>query len=546
MPSPVPFERPIRLREVRLITGLILATFLLTHLSNHALGLLSLGAMEWGRRWFGLIWRSPLGTVALFGAVLIHYVLGLQALYRRRTLRMPVREAAQLSFGLVLPFLLIPHVSGTRLDFWLTGHDPNYRDVLQTLWAQSSFIVLRQSFALAIAWTHACLGIYFWLRYREWFSRKALLLYTGAILIPLLALLGFAEAGRAVAQMPPPPDRPTAASVAAVQTSLYVGFGAMLAAAVLLRAGRIMWNWSTRISIAYPGGRVVTVPTGFSVLEASRRAGIAHASVCGGRGRCSTCRIRVSEGLDGQPAPNAQERATLARIKAGGDVRLACQFRPTGDLSVVPLVLTGHTQSARLPSRLRGQERQVAVLFCDLRGFTTFAENRLPFDTVFILNRYFELVGEAVRHAGGHLDKFVGDGALALFGLDEAPDVASGQAVEAAKRIRIGLDTLNREFAGEIERPFRIAMGLHVGSAIVGEMGYGAATSLTAVGDTINTASRLESLAKELDAELVLSDEVVKRAELDVAAMDRKTLALRGRAAPITAWIVPSVDDLKS
>src|SRR4051812_32479856 len=91
----------------------------------------------------------------------------------------------------------------------------------------------------------------------------------------------------------------------------------------------------------HPGGRIVTSPRGFSVLEASRMAGIPHISVCGGRGRCSTCRVRVIEGLDAQPAPTPQEGAALARIKAGPDVRLACQFQPADDLTIVPILATG-------------------------------------------------------------------------------------------------------------------------------------------------------------------------------------------------------------
>jgi adenylate cyclase len=190
---------------------------------------------------------------------------------------------------------------------------------------------------------------------------------------------------------------------------------------------------------------------------------------------------------------------------------------------------------------MRGQEREIAVLFCDLRGFTSLSETRLPFDTVFILNRYFDVVGQAVEDAGGHMDKFIGDGALALFGLRDDPQTACRQALDAVIRIRSGVDELNEAYASELEQPLQIAMSLHVGPAVVGEMGYGQATSLTAVGDTLNTASRLEELAKERDAELVLSEEVARLAGLDQLNVERQTLTVRGRSQPITAWIVPQV-----
>src|ERR671917_581410 len=132
--SPAPFEDPIRLREVRLASGLILGAFLLTHFGNHALGLISVDAMEDGRRYFNLLWRNPLGAILLYGSLLLHFLLALQALYRRRTLRMPLREAMQLALGLVLPFLLIPHVTGTRIELALTGREADYPDVVRGLW----------------------------------------------------------------------------------------------------------------------------------------------------------------------------------------------------------------------------------------------------------------------------------------------------------------------------------------------------------------------------------------------------------------------------
>jgi adenylate cyclase len=552
VPTPPPFERPVRLREVRLASGLILGAFLLTHFGNHALGLVSVEAMEAGRRFFNLLWRNPLGTILLYGSLLLHFLLALQALYRRRTLRMPLKEALQLALGLALPFLLIAHVTGTRIEFALTGHDSGYPEVVRNLWVLSPGGGANQAAALLIAWLHGCIGIFFRLRPKPWFSRYALLLYTGALVVPLLALLGFAGAGQEIAAAPErfAPARYAASepdTLSDIRFGLRCAFAGLIGGALAARAVRIFRTWSKRLRITYPGSRVVTVPQGFSVLEASRTGGIPHPSVCGGRGRCSTCRVRVLEGHDAQPPPGAQERATLARIKAAPNVRLACQFRPVRDVSVAPVLAAG---AARLlepggSSRAaRGQEREIAVLFCDLRGFTSLTERRLPFDTVFLLNRYFEAVGRAVEDAGGHVDKFVGDGALALFGLSTGLEQAARQAVDAALRIRAGVAELNDAYASELDRPLRIAMSLHAGPAIVGQMGYGQATSLTAIGDTLNAASRLEELAKDLDAELVISDDLARRTTLDFAGHERRTLTIRGRTTPISVWIVRDVPAL--
>jgi adenylate cyclase len=335
-------------------------------------------------------------------------------------------------------------------------------------------------------------------------------------------------------------------TLADINTGLYAALSGLIAATLAARVIRTGLLHSRRIRVRYPNHQVAHVPLGFSVLEASRIAGIPHISVCGGRGRCSTCRVRVVEGLEGQPPPNNQERATLARIKAGPQVRLACQFRPVHDIAVVPILSTGRNGLTPLVrnGKAQGQERDIAVLFCDLRGFTGLTERNLPFDTVFILNRYFEMVGECVEDADGYIDKFIGDGALALFGLKTTPQQAAKQAIDAALRIRTGLNALNEQYASEFEKPLQIAMSLHAGPAIVGEMGYGQATSLTAVGDTINAASRLEGLAKDLDVELVISQDIAARAGLDLSNRERRTVPIRGRAAPIDGWIIPEMDEL--
>jgi adenylate cyclase len=458
---------------------------------------------------------------------------------------MPLREAAQLILGLSLPFLLIGHVMSTRIEFTVTGHEAGYPEVLQDLWVLFPANGAKQALTLLIAWLHFCIGIYFWLRTKSWFPRWTALLYAAALLVPVLALLGFAEAGKAIASGPAIQGfRPSAledARLGLVRTGLVVGFMVLIGGVFAARGLRSYRTLSTRIRVAYPGSKSATVPRGFSVLEASRLIGVPHASACGGRGRCSTCRIRVVEGLNGQPHPSPQEWATLNRIGAGPDIRLACQLRPTRDLAVVPVLSThrhGLVASLTGSQSTGGHERELAVLFCDLRGFTRFTEDRLPFDTVFLLNRYFEIVGHAVENTGGHLDKFIGDGALALFGVSASPEDASRQAFEAALRIVEGVRQLSEAHASELDRPLKVVVSLHAGPAILGEMGYGQASGLTAVGDTINVASRLESLAKELDVELVVSAELAERARLDLSAHDRQTVTVRGRAMPIDAWIV--------
>ena len=181
-----------------------------------------------------------------------------------------------------------------------------------------------------------------------------------------------------------------------------------------------------------------------------------------------------------------------------------------------------------------GQERGVAVLFADLRGFTRIAEKKLPYDVVFFLNCYFDAMGEAITREGGLINQFVGDGVMALFGVEEGPEKGCRQAIAAACAIVDAIDEMSEAFKEELEEPLRVGIGVHTGSTVVGQMGRGVAKYLTAVGDTVNTASRLQDLTKEYNCRLVVSAEVAERAGADVAAFPEYEIEVRNRTAPLT------------
>jgi adenylate cyclase len=544
-------------RQVRLASGLVLFSFVATHLANHALGLVSLDAMEAGRGVFLTIWRSAPGTVALYGAFLVHFALALHAIYSRRAWRMPLGELAQLTFGLLLPFLLVDHVLGTRVLNETTGIRDHYARVIYNLWVVSPVGGVKQSFVLIVAWAHGCLGLYFWLRQRSWFARHQPVFLAAAVLLPSLALLGFIDAGQTIARLAEkggldasvtamPLGGEGTAIIDTVRTASYSVLATLVGGLFVLRFLRYLRLRRNMVEIRYGAGQAVRVPSGFSVLEASRRYGIPHNSTCGGKGRCSTCRVRVVEGLDRLAPPTETERKTLARINAGKDVRLACQLRAQSNLTVIPLLSTA-VAAAQVVPRLDvapGREQEVVVMFCDIRGFTKLVEARLPFDVVFLLNRYFAVVGSAVEAEGGKLDKFVGDGVMALFGVTaSALDPCRG-AFAAAVAIGEGIRELNQELAEELRAPLRLAIGVHVGPAVVGAVGYGSAIGITAIGDTVNIASRLEGAAKELDAYLVASERVARRANLDLLTAGQRTIDVRGRSGALNVVAFDDVHDL--
>src|SRR5262245_63020959 len=443
--------------------------------------------MAAGRAWFLALWRNPLGTTALYGALLVHWLLGLWLIYRRRTLRMPVWEAAQILLGLAIPPLLASHVVGTRLAHTMFGTDDPYTRVVLGLWVLNPWAGFRQSVLLLIAWTHGCIGLHFWLRLRPWYRRSFPVLLTGFVLVPVLAWLGFAEAGREVSTLARQPGFaqqvmaetrvPQLAARARLQqidAMLFRATWLLLGLTLLARGAReLVARRRPAVRLSYPEGRSALVPIGWTVPGASRAAGIPHASVCGGRGRCSTCRIRVAGDPALLPTPAPQEQRVLQRVGAPPNVRLACQLRPTRNLTVTPLLdaaAGAGLAHAPLGSR-NGEERDIAVLFADLRGFTRFAEHRLPYDVVFFLNRYFEAVGRAIADAGGIANQYTGDGVMALFGVDEGPETACRQALRASGAMIARIHEISESFGAELETPLRLGIGIHTGPAVVGEMG---------------------------------------------------------------------------
>lgn len=541
-------------RNLRLASGLVMAFFVATHLLNHALGLISLDALEAGRVVFLRFWRgTPAGPI-FFASVLTHLALAYHAIYQRRSWRMPPAEAVQLLLGIAIPPLLVIHVLGTAANARVHGVDDTYAYVLLALWTHDPMVALRQAAATLVVWCHACIGLHYWLRLKSWYGRARPGLYAGALLLPAFSLLGFVAAGREVDALNEDPAwrQGLLAAVRApaleelerllvVERWILAGLAAGLVAVLAARAVRSgAARRRHRVRVRYPGGREVRIAPGASILEASRANGIPHASVCGGRSRCSTCRVRINEGREGLPPPSPEERRVLDRIGVPPDVRLACQLRPRASVSVTPLLPpnVGPGDGLRAAKTMQGEERTVTVLFADLRGFTGLAETKLPYDVVFILNRYFRSMGEAIEAAGGRVDKFIGDGIMALFGIDAPPAAGAGQALAAARGMAEALRDLNDLLEPDLPEPLRIGMGIHAGPAIVGEMGYAEAVSVTAVGDTVNTASRLESLSKEFAAQLVVSSDAAALAGADLSSWPREAVRVRGRREPLALHVV--------
>jgi adenylate cyclase len=542
--------RGIGVRQIRLACALVLFSYLLSHFLNHGLGIISPQALADGVAFHVAFWRFLPVAIVFYTAAIVHGGLGIWALYQRRQFSRKPIEPLQLVLGLSIPALIFAHIVGVRLGQAMYGHDKLYPQVLYAYWVTSPARVWLMTITVLVAWIHGCIGLHFWLRMKRFYRRAAPWLLGCAVLIPTLALLGFYQGGRTIRaestapqwradnvserQMGTPTEQMTLEDIANGFLIAYLG---LLAAALLARAVRTLHERRGGIiTLSYNNGLIVRVPKGLSVLEASLRHNVPHASVCGGRARCSTCRIRIIGDCSQLPPPSPREAFVLAQVGATDpSIRLACQLRPSGDLSFfqlfMPSVMSANTHAAS-PARI-GQERYLVSLFVDMRGSTRLAETRLPFDTLFIVNRFLGAVSQAVIASGGQPNQFVGDGMLALFGLATDPAAACRQAISAAAAIAGHVAELNDLLCHDLREPIRFGIGIHGGEVIVGEIGYRDHMVFTALGDAVNVAARLQDMTKSLGCEVIISDQVCVAAGLAADALDSREVEIRGRTEPL-------------
>ena len=262
-----------------------------------------------------------------------------------------------------------------------------------------------------------------------------------------------------------------------------------------------------------PDNKQIVMCGSEAILAASLREGIPHAYACGGRARCSICRISVEEGLEFCSPRSKGERIVAERLNFSPETRLACQTKITGDVNVRRLVVDdddieftrGIAEGPR-PASI-GEEKKLAVLFADVRGFTALSERMSPYDVIYFLNRYFHLTSQVIESYGGYVDNYMGDGLMALFGHDDAPDAAF-RAVSAALTMLEEVEKRSRHFEELYGVSVRIGVGIHQGNVVVGMIGAGERQRMTVIGDAVNFASRIESANKKFGTELLISNEV--------------------------------------
>lgn len=362
-------------RGLRIGTGLVLFTFVTMHLINVSLGLVSLEMLEAGRPYFMGLWSNPVGGNILIVSMVVHVALGFAAVYRRNTLKLAPYDAVQLVSALLIVPLMAAHILGVTLVSSVFETNTTFRSILQFFWVYEPLSGLMQVLGLTAVWIHGCIGVFAWLRLKAWWGRFTIVAYPLAVAIPVMALLGFVNAGNEV--IAAANADVSAATYEAGEADAYAGaetgdatqpqayeyavssddeaapiegeepaqsdimtfynqvrwgaFGIymlVLGGVFGARAVRLMSSGKDMVELRYKKGPVVKARAGLSLLETARLNDLPHANICRGRGRCGTCRVRIMSSTADLPPVGEIERKTLERFGLPEGTRLACQIVP--------------------------------------------------------------------------------------------------------------------------------------------------------------------------------------------------------------------------
>jgi class 3 adenylate cyclase/CDGSH-type Zn-finger protein len=279
-----------------------------------------------------------------------------------------------------------------------------------------------------------------------------------------------------------------------------------------------------------------------TVLAAIQSAGVPIASACGGNGRCSTCRVWVVNGNDSCSPRTEIEERMAQRLRFQSNIRLACQLHLHGDATLRRLVLDDtdlHVASllGKDAQSHVGEQKDVAVLFSDIAGFTAISERLSPYDVLFLLNKYYAAMGAIVDANRGYIDNFIGDGLMALFGVENEEAFAL-RSIKTGLDMLAAVDRLKPQFASTYEIDFDIRIGIHYGEAVIGSLGAGTRQRLTAIGDVVNIASRIETANKEAGTRLLISERLREVAGDQIAVEDYVRLRPRGSTDRMTLFAI--------
>lgn len=255
-----------------------------------------------------------------------------------------------------------------------------------------------------------------------------------------------------------------------------------------------------------------------------------------GNGRCSTCRIKITEGIENVSSRSIEEFKISEALSFSRDVRLACQTKVTGDVTVRRLVVD--SEDIEVTSLLiqqpgsehAGVEKEVLILMADIRDFTRMTETLLPYDVVHILNRYFHLSNSVIEQHRGKIIHYMGDGFMALFELED-PGEDTLDAVKAGLSMLDIAEKRMRPYMRELfQSDFEIGIGLHRGKVVAGAIGSRDNKTQTVIGDAVNFTSRLESTNGKLGTRFLVSDSIYSLVKEKIRIRRKYNMSLKGKS----------------
>ena len=251
-----------------------------------------------------------------------------------------------------------------------------------------------------------------------------------------------------------------------------------------------------------------------TILDCSITNQIHHIHECGGNGMCTTCRIRVLEGHEHISPKSLKEQEISRSRKWDPSIRLACQCFVKGNVTIQRLVWTSaEINRLQLETVPEGnpEERAIAILFCDIRGFTKLATQHSSFDVAHILNRFYTVLGDPILINNGIIYQYVGDEVIGLFGVSGGMKSKNcNDAIRAALGMQYAVDRLNRIELVDFDVRLIMGIGINFGRAYIGHLGHPKHKQFAVVGDPINTASRIQRLNKEFQTSILVSESLYK------------------------------------
>ena len=350
-------------RKLRIVTGLYLFLFAACHLLTLSFGLGSLGDLEKAHRILMGPWQNPIGANSLGLALLLHMLLGLLALYKRNTLTMRSADTIQfLSAFLIVP-LLAPHAITMGQFEQLFDAPPTFPVMLDFFWTTMPTAGFKQVLIVIVVWIHGSIGLLTWLRLRDSWPKWAPIINPLFVAIPILALLGFVDAGNRIIEISGGTTRsvfmiPSNASairglIEIINITLYSYYGLLVFTLIARQIRVYRASRGESVIVSFNTGERVTARPGLNLLEVANLHGIPHPNQCRGRGRCGTCRVRINN-TDALPALSTVELDTLDRVSPDHAVygeRLACQLElPPGTYVIKPVLLADLSEADAVES----------------------------------------------------------------------------------------------------------------------------------------------------------------------------------------------------